>query len=322
MARPIAVIDIGSNSIKVLVVSPQPDGTRSTLFWKTIDTRISAGISRTEPRLSEIGMSSGVAAVVQLIAALENFQPCDIVVVATSAVRDAENGSDFAAQILSATGQSVRILKGEEEANYIGRGLTCDPALTDLRDFYIFDLGGGSLECLSFLDRKIVQAKSLPLGCVRLTESCVSEATQEFQETDFRRIIDTTRAALRESAFTFSLPPHAIAVGTGGTLTTARAVLAARRGRSLETSDSRITLAELRELLNYVGRSDLADRKRIPALPPARADVFPAALATVIAVAEIGGLDSYWNSNYNLRWGIVDEHLSGGAREPAGSVDH
>ena len=166
----VAIIDIGSNSIKILVAVRQNDGGIKSIGSKTIDARISAGISQTVPRLSEDGMVRGLAAIQELLALAAPFTPASTVLVATSAVRDAQNGDDFRARVLAATGHTIRILTGDEEANLIGRGLTSDPALATLGDFCVFDLGGGSLECLSFRERKIEQAVSLQLGCVRLTE--------------------------------------------------------------------------------------------------------------------------------------------------------
>ncbi|HEU5078399.1 MAG TPA: phosphatase [Opitutaceae bacterium] len=306
---PVAVIDIGSNSIKILVADRTGTGAFTALKYKTLDARISAGISRDNPELSAEGMARGVAAVAELVADAAAFEPAKIVLVATSAVRDARNGGDFVAAIREATGHDVRILGGEEEANLIGRGLTCDPALAGARNFYLFDLGGGSLECLAFRERKITQAISLPLGCVRLTELCVNDPSRPFSEAERLAVADHVKLTLRQSGFRFDLPPDAAAIGTGGTLTTARAILAERRGKTLATSDTLLTVDELRELLNYVGRCDLTDRKRIPAMPAARADVFPTAIATVLAVADVGGLGAYWNSLYNLRWGVAAELL-------------
>ncbi len=306
---PAAILDLGSNTIKILVARREPDGRLSALLTRTIEARISAGISRDHPTLSEEGMARGLDAVKTLLAEAAPFAPKKIQIVATSAVRDALNGADFAARIHAATDSPVRILTGEEEANLIGRGLTCDPALADLRDFYLFDLGGGSLECLAFRDRKIIQALSLPLGCVRLTEICVPDATQPFTGDSHRRVTELTRELLVKSGFHFNLPPHAAAIGTGGTLTTARAIIAARAGRSLETTDSVVTVDQLRELLSYLGWRTLAERQRVPAMSNGRADVMPTALATVIALAERGGFNSYRNSLYNLRWGIADELL-------------
>lgn len=309
MSAAVAVVDIGSNSIKVLIAQRGTEGHLVGLKWKTVDARISAGIGHEQPRLSDDGMARGLAAIRELLNEAEPLQPARIVMVATSAVRDAVNGREFCERVHKETGQMVRILTGEEEANYIGHGLSCDPTLRGLQDFYLFDLGGGSLECLSFRNRQIAQAVSLPLGCVRMTERCVSDSRQPFALKDHQEIATKTRAELGQSGFHFNLPPHAIAIGTGGTLTTARAILAARRGRTLETSDTILTLSELRELLSYVGRCDLDDRRRLPAMPEARADVLPAALATLITVAESGGLEAYRHSLYNLRWGLADEAL-------------
>jgi exopolyphosphatase/guanosine-5'-triphosphate,3'-diphosphate pyrophosphatase len=304
-----AVIDIGSNSIKILVAQREADGHLSALKLKTMDARISAGISRQNPMLSDAGIERGIEAVRELLADAREFSPDKTILVATSAVRDAQNGHVFTERIQNLLGHRVRILTGDEEANYIGRGLTCDPALHDLRDFYVFDLGGGSLECLAFRDRHIGQAVSLPLGCVRLTERCVQDPAVPFSKADRDNIAENTRATLAGSGFRFDLPTHATAVGTGGTLTTARAVLAGLRGQPFEQSDTLLPVADLRELFGRVSSLNLEHRRELPAMPYGRADVFPTALATVIALAEVGNFSAYRNSIYNLRWGIAAEAL-------------
>ncbi|HXA13851.1 MAG TPA: phosphatase, partial [Opitutaceae bacterium] len=162
----VAVIDIGSNSIKLLVVSRDGNGRLAELTSRTIDARISAGISQKSPQLGETGMAAGLAAITDLLAAAAPLAPAQTLLVATSAVRDATNGADFRAHVRSTTGHDIRILTGDQEANLIGAGLACDPALSNLHDFYVFDLGGGSLECLAFRARQIAQEVSLPLGCV------------------------------------------------------------------------------------------------------------------------------------------------------------
>ncbi len=306
----VAIIDIGSNSIKLLVATRSPDGHVIALAHRTIEARISAGISRAAPRLSEDGMSRGAEAVHALLAHAAPFSPAHIVLVATSAVRDAHNGTDFIARIRALTGHTIRILTGDQEANLIGRGLTCDPALTTLRDFYVFDLGGGSLECLAFRDRHIAQAVSLQLGCVRLTEKFIPDPAARFAEPAASEIPRHTRATVAASGFTFSLSTHAVAIGTGGSVTTVRAILAARAGTTLDHLSTVVTLPQLRNLLAELGSLSLLDRQQIPGLPPARADVFPAALATIITVAELGGFAAYHHSLYNLRYGLAADALT------------
>ena len=305
----IAVIDIGSNSIKILVAARDATGALQSLHYRTIDARISAGISRAEPRLTEEGMTRGLEAITSLLADAATHTPSKIILVATSAVRDALNGADFIARVHAATGHTIRLLSGDEEANLIGRGLTCDPALTGLRDFYVFDLGGGSLECLAFRDRRIVQAVSLQLGCVRLTEKFISDATGPLTTNQAITIATYTREVIARSGFTFSLPSTATALGTGGTVTTVRTIIGARHGHTLAQTSTQIPLSGLCTLLDELGALPLAERQKIPGLPPARADVFPTALTTVITLAEIGGFTAFENSLYNLRWGLVADAL-------------
>ncbi|MES2693578.1 MAG: phosphatase [Verrucomicrobiota bacterium] len=310
IAPPVAVIDIGSNSIKILVATRSTEGTVLPLAMRTLDARISAGISHAAPQLSEDGMARGLEAIQTLLADARSHGAGRIVLVATSAVRDARNGADFRARVQAATGHEIRVLTGDEEANFIGRGLTTDPALTALRDFYVFDLGGGSLECLAFRERRIEQAISLQLGCVRLTEKFVTDPTQPFPAAADAAIAAHIREVFAHSGFAFTLPSSAGAVGTGGTVSTVRAILGARAGLPFERTDPLVTRAQLADLLAYLAPLPLAERQKIPGLPSARADVFPAALATLLAVADLGRFNAFQNSLYNLRFGLAAEALS------------
>ena len=304
----VAVIDIGSNSIKVLVATRRDDGVIEALKTQTIDARISAGISQAEPRLSEDGMARGLAAIQELLATAAPFAPTSTVLVATSAVRDAINGPEFRERVLAATGHTIRILTGDEEAELIGRGLTCDPALAHLRDFYVFDLGGGSLECLAFRDRRIDQEASLRLGCVRMTEKFVADPQAPLRPDECTALALHVRDTIKQSGFRFNLP-GAAAVFTGGTFTSVRAIKAALHGVNLEDTPAVVATATIYDLLDEVCPLSLEDRKKIPGMPAARADVFPAALVTVATVAEFGLFERFHHSLYNLRWGLAAQAL-------------
>jgi exopolyphosphatase / guanosine-5'-triphosphate,3'-diphosphate pyrophosphatase len=306
-----AVIDIGSNSIKVLVADRGADGVPVEVHARTLETRISQGLGLAHPRLSEDGMARGVEAITTLFAEAKQHGATTLVAVATSAVRDAANGADFRTRVEAATGIEIRILTGDEEANFIGAGLTTDPALQAFQDFFVVDLGGGSLECLAFRGRKVAFALSLPLGCVRLTERFVPAPGEPLVQADAVKIVGHVRAELEGALVPRGVAAGSPVVGTGGTLTTVRAMRAAREGRPFAAVPAEISVGLLNQTLSEVGPLDLAARKQVPSLAGSRADVFPAALVTLLAVASWGGFGSYHHSLRNLRWGVAAKLLAG-----------
>jgi exopolyphosphatase/guanosine-5'-triphosphate,3'-diphosphate pyrophosphatase len=305
-----AVIDVGSNSIKLLVADRRPDGKIVEIVSRTLEARISKGIAAIHPSLSPEGMERGLAAVASFAAEARKANADRISAVATSAVRDASNGSLLAEDLKSKTGLALRILTGDEEADLIGRGLATDPTLAGLRNFYAFDLGGGSLECLAFRERKLAHKVSLPLGCVRLTEKFLPGPAGPVAGDVAYEIGRHVKEALLGSGFPLPVAPSYGVVGTGGTLTTVRAMVAANREVPIAETNPLVGVTLLHELLARLAPLDLEARKRIPGLSPERADVFPAALLTLLALAELGGIQAFHHSFRNLRWGVAAELLA------------
>jgi len=308
MSRRVAVIDIGSNSIKLLVAERAGTGRIRTILAAIEETRISRGISGAHPTLSEHGMSVGVAAVTRLMAAAAEHDPDDTAIVATSAVRDARNGAEFRKRVQDATGTDIRILTGDEEAELIGLGLVFDAELAKARDFLVFDLGGGSLECLEFRDRMVARSASLQLGCVRLTEKCVTDADAPFAAGDRARVAEEVRRVITEN-FPLGANGKLPAIATGGSVATARAMLAAKEGVTFEARLPHLSIAQLGALLDESARLPIAQRRRIPGLPAARADVLPTALTTLIEIARLAGVDKLLHSGSNLRFGVAARML-------------
>jgi len=196
-----AVVDVGSNSIKLLVAERGPGGRPLELLSRTLEVRIGKGIGSERPRLEAEGMRRGVEAITSLVSQARDAGAGEVAVVATSAVRDAENGGQFRERLRAALGLELRILSGTEEANLIVIGLATDPALAALRDFHLYDLGGGSLECLSFRDRAVERAVSLPLGCVRLTEMFASPPGGPFSDASAAAVARHVKEALLASGW-------------------------------------------------------------------------------------------------------------------------
>jgi len=306
---PVAVIDIGSNSIKLLVASRSQDGSILELTREVEETRIGTGITGNPPRLREDSMQRAIVSIKTLLCQAAAFEPAQVVAVATSAVRDAVNGSVFAGKLFDATTLDLGILSGREEARLIGRGIACDPAMRGVGAFYLFDLGGGSLEILGFENGQVSQLASLQLGCVRVTEHCVSDPTQPLSADVIAAIRTHVRTLIDVSGFRFDVPPPASAVATGGTATTFRLIKGAVEGRPLDQISATIGVAELRSLAERVASVPIEARRAIPGLPAARADVFPAALLTLVEAAQLAGIEQFRHSVFNLRYGLASELL-------------
>ena len=303
----VGVIDIGSNSIKLLVTSKGEGGTLNSILQTTDETRISNGISKDRPRLSDASIEAACRSVGRLKAEAELSGAQSIAIAATSAVRDANNRQQIADRLKETTGLDLKILTGREEAELIGLGIRCDPNLGSLTDFYVFDLGGGSLEAISFRNGSIGQAVSLPLGCVRLTEKFIKNPQGSFQPDDRKRIESHTREVITSSSFTLDLPAGGAAVVTGGTAAVARHIA---EEMDRESPDTTLSLKDLEDQLSTLGALPLSDRRNFPGLPSQRADVFPTALATLMAVIKLGKLDRCRQSFYNLRYGVAVMLLS------------
>ncbi len=304
----VAVIDIGSNSIKLLVASPSESREDiQNIFEETIETRISSGIGNELPRLTPKAMEAGVHSVSELLHLALAHQPQTIRIVATSAVRDALNGHEFTKQVENKTGHRIDILSGPEEARLIGHGLATDPYLSTLNNFLQMDLGGGSLELIDFKNQQIHQAISLQLGAVRLSERFLHDREAPLHQATATAIQNHVSNTLRKS--TISLQPGQPIVATGGAVIITRAILAAQVGLKIEDRPPVITLSEIAKLRKQLAALSLHERMGTPHLPAARADILPTALLTIEAVLQSASAEHLTHSFRNLRYGIAAELL-------------
>lgn len=305
----VAIIDIGSNSIKLLVATRSETGELETLSQHVLESRISRGIGQDAVALSESGMRRGLESVRELLGLARLHHPDRLLVTATSAVRDASNGPNFAQRIETELGVKVRILCGDEEAHYIGRGVQQDPALRGQESFYLFDLGGGSLELLEFAQAKVRQQLSLPLGAVRSTERFFGGGHNRVGPAAIEGLKSFLRTALHESGFAFT-PLQSLLVGTGGGVNYSRRLIGIEKKLPLEDIPRVLQRTDLERLFNHLARHTLLERSELRGLPPERADIMPAAVLTILCVMEQAGVNSLTHSTYNLRYGLAAELLT------------
>ncbi|MGJ8640845.1 MAG: Ppx/GppA phosphatase family protein [Opitutaceae bacterium] len=305
----VAAIDVGSNSIKLLVARRGSGSDRvETVFTKTIETRISAGISREFPRLSDEAIHEGTKTIAKLAGLAREFNPQQVKIVATSAVRDALNGDAFIKSVKDTTDLQIQILSGTDEATLIGKGLACDPEIQNSGQFIQMDIGGGSLELVRFDNGSIQKALSLQLGAVRLTERFLDDREAAIDLETENSIREHVEKALEESGFPFQ-PTKDPLIATGGAFTVTRAVLAAEAGTTIDHFKALLTKAEITALKTKLCALPLCERTRVPHLPTARADIITTALITIETLLTIAQREQLTHSFYNLRYGLVAEML-------------
>ncbi|MFP4352792.1 MAG: Ppx/GppA phosphatase family protein [Puniceicoccaceae bacterium] len=301
--RRAAVVDIGSNTIKILVGEALPGGGVVVLHDQSVECRISRGMYKELPRFTGTAMREAARAVRTLLEGARPFEPRQVEILATSAVRDAENRDDFVRLIDECCGRTLRILTGAEEAAGIARGIAVEPDLDPGADYTVADLGGGSLEWIHSRGGGIAHLASLDLGAVRLLHRFVPDPAAPLPPSAAAAIRDFCLDVFARSLPRLGSGPGRRHWGTGGAFTITRLLLAGESGRPLPDQSNEIPLRDIRRLSKKLAALDLEDRKSVPGLPPPRADILPVALVVLEALASHTGADRFYHSFHNLRMG-------------------
>ncbi|HEV7680039.1 MAG TPA: Ppx/GppA phosphatase family protein [Candidatus Dormibacteraeota bacterium] len=303
--QPLAVIDIGSNSGRVIVVRLSSGGHLEILS----DARTSLRLIRDLNGSGKLGAQAvdrTIAAVNDFLAVAESAGAKRIVAVATAAVREANNGADFVAQVEDATGIEVRVIDGDEEARYafLGavHGLPVESGL-------LVDVGGGSLEISHFRSRRALRGWTLPLGALRLTDRFL--AADPPKQSEVTRLHDHVVQTLQDAGLPVLRPDEAM-IGTGGTI---RNIAKMHRAAATSYPIPRLhgyTLSRkgLRDVAQNVLAKPLRRRSAISGLSVDRADSIVGGVLVVQAVMDAIGATDMTVSGQGLREGIAFEELS------------
>lgn len=286
----VCIIDIGSNSIKLLVANKL-----GALKEDFRGSRIGEGISDDNFIIKEPVIQKNITAILELLEVAKAYHPDLTIITGTSAVRDALNRDEFCQRVLEATGVPVKILSGEEEALTIARGIATDPKLKHFKEFCHFDIGGGSLECIHYKDNAVLFAASYPLGIVRLTEKYISDPKQPIPQAE----IETVMRVIDQSVGNFPIKDIPL-IGSGGGFSQAKKLL---------NKDSVLTVNDLKNLMNRLAAIGIEDRINKYHIPIFRADVMPTALAIIIALANKAEAKEVVHSHFALRFGLAAQAL-------------
>jgi exopolyphosphatase/guanosine-5'-triphosphate,3'-diphosphate pyrophosphatase len=272
------IISIGTNSTRALVAAL--NGSPQVLLARSIGTRIGEGLKE-RGHLEDEAMRRTLDAVREHTAAVREVTG-DVCAIATSALRRADNGEEFARRVQDIVGAPLEIISGEEEArrSFIGAVSGIDAAAQT--SFGVLDVGGGSSEYAVGTKEQASQIVSCEIGAVRLTEGVpeLSGTRGPIDDAVIARARDLTMQATAPIA-QFSAVDRVVVVG--GSATTAVAVH--RQVREMFAYAS-LTRAELQAILARLRALDLDARKALPGMNPQRADILPAGLLIIDVVLE------------------------------------
>jgi exopolyphosphatase/guanosine-5'-triphosphate,3'-diphosphate pyrophosphatase len=299
----LAAIDIGSNSIRQIVADVSATGSIRIIDEMKAAPRLGAGLSRSG-RLSAGAMRHALEAVQRMATLARQLGALRIHVVATSAVREAENKRDFLDLVREETGLKVRLLTGEDEARLSFRSALAHFDL-GVRRAVVMDIGGGSLELAMSADGLVERLESFPFGALRLTEKFLGDRPKPRQ---LKKLRATIREGIRRS-----LPVRdwrgALLIGSGGTFTNLGAMHLAARGLPFDgrVHGTQVPREEIEHLLDALLASSRQERAAIPGLNPGRADIILAGLAVAAEVMARIEAREVTVSGYGIREGLLLE---------------
>jgi exopolyphosphatase/guanosine-5'-triphosphate,3'-diphosphate pyrophosphatase len=294
----VAVVDVGTNSARLLVADVA-DGRVVPVDRRSRVTRLGRGVDLSG-RLSAEAVEDACAAVGDYVSAYEALGAEAIDAIATSAVRDAENGSAFVAELRERFALSARVLDGEEEARLTYLGATSEQPPTE--PTLVVDIGGGSTELVVGIGSEISFHASLQAGVVRHSERHVasdppSAVELESLASDVRGLIEgATESRVEASA----------GIAVAGTPTSLAAV-----EMELEPYDpSRVhghvlQLPSIQRMLSRLASVSLSERKEIPGMHPDRAPTIVAGVVILVETMRAFGLEQIEVSEHDILYGTA-----------------
>jgi exopolyphosphatase/guanosine-5'-triphosphate,3'-diphosphate pyrophosphatase len=307
-----AMIDVGTNSIKLLVGEVDGDEVRP-LWEESRQTRLGKGFypERTLQRSAISDSAKAIAEFANKAAEMGAGQPK---VVATSAAREARNQDELIEAVARACGLPVRVISGDQEAEYVFQGVTSDPRLAK-DSLLLLDVGGGSSEFILGQNKHTHFAQSFPLGTVRLLEqSHPDDPPSPHQLTQCRGWVrgflekEISPKLARPFEQETASEDLVQLVGTGGTAS----ILACIEAK-LTTFDrdrleaTRLSRERLRGHVDQLWALSLAERMRIAGLPPNRADVILTGSVIYEAIMDHFHFEQLRISTRGLRFAILME---------------
>jgi exopolyphosphatase / guanosine-5'-triphosphate,3'-diphosphate pyrophosphatase len=303
----IAAIDIGTNSVHMIVVRVRADLSFEVVDREKAMVRLGAG-GLDGKALTADAMSAALQALSKFKRLAESHSVDVILAAATSATREARNGGEFLARIEAETGIRPRVITGSEEARLIHQAAVYGVDVGSARAVVI-DIGGGSTEITLGTATSTQAAKSFKIGVIRLTERFVK--SDPLSGRDEQKLTKHVLNEIDRHCEQITSTGFDRVIGTSGTILSLGAVATAIAEGTApsELRNLRVPAKQIRRLRKEVVALSLAQRLTIPGLDPRRADLVVAGAVLLDAILRRLGAEDITLCDLALREGLVLDYI-------------
>jgi exopolyphosphatase / guanosine-5'-triphosphate,3'-diphosphate pyrophosphatase len=302
----IAAIDIGTNSIHMIVVRVRPDLSFEVVDREKDMVRLGAG-GLDGRSLTPTAMRAALQTLAKFKRLAESQKVDEIIAAATSATREAENGGDFIAEVQRQTGIAIRVISGTEEARliHLAAGYGVDVGGTTA---VVIDIGGGSVELTLGTASHLTSGKSFKLGVIRLTERFVR--TDPLSGREERRLVKHVSREIGTYVDQIVARGYDRVIGTSGTILSLGALASSASGARVEDlRNLRISARALHKVRKQIVEADLEERLAIPGMDPRRADLSVAGSILLDTIIRRLGAEELTLCDLALREGLVLDYI-------------
>ena len=302
----IAAIDIGTNSIHMIVVKVRPDLSFEVIDREKDMVRLGAG-GLDGRSLTPTAIAAALQTLAKFRRLAETHKVDEIVAAATSATREADNGGDFIAEVDRQTGIRIRVISGTEEARLIhlaaGYGVDVGGSTA-----VVVDIGGGSVEVTLGTATQLTLGKSFKVGVIRLTERFVK--SDPLSESDERRLVKHLNREMGGHLDQIAMRGFDRVIGTSGTILSLGALASSESGGRIEDlRNRRVSAKAFHKLRKRLTEYNIEERLAIPGLDPRRADLSVAGSVLFDTILRRLGGEEFTLCDLALREGLVLDYI-------------
>ena len=299
----IAIIDIGSNSARLVISHIYKNGAYNMVYNQKEALRLSQKVDG-QNLLTEEAFTSTIDTMRSFAHMCKIYQADKTIAVATAAIRNASNGPELVAKVAEQTGIQLHIISGKTEAyiSYLGVINTLD-----VKNGIIFDLGGGSTELILFKNRKILESISLPLGAVNTTG--MFNTRNEMPPNVYNDLNAFVMSRLAQ--YPWLKQSNLPLIGVGGTArTVAKIIQRAKKYPATKIHNYSYPIQTFRSFFNKLCLTNLEQRKKISGLSTERSDIILAGSSIISCLLEATGAKKLITSGCGLREGLFYDYYS------------